>query len=272
MTTRAAALLKSLGLGILAAVLSGLAPALAQKAVPRLEQVKAAGLVRVCIWPDYYAITFRNPRRGQLEGLDIDLSQALAADLGVGLAHIESSFTRFAEDLERDRCDVAMFGVAVTEARAAQVDFTQPYLRSGVHAVTTKTSRRIREWGDIDQRGIVCAVQRGTFMERVMRDYLKQAQLLVIDPPKTREVEVQSGRADVFVTDYPYGRRMLFQHEWARLVSPPQPIAPTPYAYAVKKGEPEWLARLDAFVAAIKRDGRLAAAARRHAVPEIVLE
>ncbi len=271
MTSLPCALLRLLGGGAVAVALF-MSPASAQLAPPRLEQVMAAGTLRVCVWPDYYAITFRNPRTGRLEGIDIDLSHALAADLGVGLAHVESSFVAFMDDLDHDRCDVAMFGVGVTEARAARVDFTRPYLGSDLYAVTVKTSRRIREWGDIDQPGVICAVQRGTFMEPVMRDYLKQAQLLVVQPPQTREVEVQSGRADVFITDYPYGQRMLFQHEWARLISPPRPIAQTSYAYAVKKGQPEWLARIDAFVADIKRDGRLAAAAHRHQLSPLVAE
>ncbi|BBK29629.1 cyclohexadienyl dehydratase [Allostella humosa] len=246
-------------------------PSVATELPPLLERIRAAGQVRVCIWPDYYAITFRNLRNGQLEGIDIDLSRALASDLGVGLVYVETSFGSFMDELEDGRCDVAMFGVGDTPARRARVDFTQPYLVSGIYAVTARTSRRIRNWADIDQPGVVAAVQRGTFMEPVMRDHLKQAQLMVVDPPQSREIEVQSGRADLFITDYPYSRRMLFQHEWARVVAPDMPIARTPYAYAVRKGEPEWLARLDAFIATVRRDGRLEEAARRHDLLPIVV-
>ena len=44
-----------------------------------------------------------------------------------------------------------------------------------------------------------------------------------------------------------------------------------PYAYAVKPGDEAWLQRVDEFVAAIKRDGRLEAAAKRHGLAEIVV-
>jgi cyclohexadienyl dehydratase len=44
-----------------------------------------------------------------------------------------------------------------------------------------------------------------------------------------------------------------------------------PYGYAAKKGDARWLARLDEFVAAIKHDGRLLAAARRHGLADIVV-
>ncbi|BBK40394.1 cyclohexadienyl dehydratase [Allostella vacuolata] len=259
-------------MGLLPALLA-LAPVLArgEEARSGLAAVQAAGVVRVCIWPDYYAITFRNARNGQLQGIDIDLSRELAADLGVGLVHVETTFGTLIEDLEDGRCDVAMFGVGVTDRRRERLDFTRPYLASGIYAVTARSGRRIRQWQDIDQPGVVVAVQRGTFHEPFMHTYLKHARLMVVQPPQTREVEVQSGRADVFMTDYPYSRRMLFQHDWAQVIVPPEPTGVTPYAYAVRKGQPEWLSRLDAFVAAIRQDGRLEAAARRHELLPIMV-
>ena len=108
-------------------------------------------------------------------------------------------------------------------------------------------------------------------MEPVMTAALKQAQLVVIRPPQMREQELEAGRVDVFMTDYPYSRRLLDNADWAKLVSPPQPFNPIPYAYAVKPGDDDWLRQLDQFVDAIKRDGRLDAAAKRVGLTEIVV-
>ncbi|BBK35091.1 cyclohexadienyl dehydratase [Allostella sp. ATCC 35155] len=262
----------STGLRVVPAVIAlSLLSAIAQAgASSRLDLVREHGVLRPCIWPDYYAVTYRDPRSGRLEGLDIDLARALAQDLGVQVEFVETSFANFMDDLEQGRCDVAMFGVGITPARRERVDFTRPYLVSGIYGVAPKASRRIRAWGDVDRPGVVVAVQAGTFMEPFMRDYLSHARLMVVRAPQSREIEVQSGRADLFVTDYPYSRRMLDQHDWARLIAPEKPIGRTGYAYAVAKGQPEWLARLDAFVASIRADGRLEAAARRHALSPIV--
>lgn len=84
--------------------------------------------------------------------------------------------------------------------------FSQPYLRSDIYAVTTKNHPSLKTWDDIDKPGRVVAVQAGTFMEPVMKASLKQAELMSVKLPNTREREVQSGRADVFMTDYPYSR------------------------------------------------------------------
>jgi ABC-type amino acid transport substrate-binding protein len=227
--------------------------------------------VRVCIWPDYYGITFRNPKSGQLSGIDVTLSQELAKDLGVKVAYVDSSFPAFIGDLLGDRCDVAMFGVGMLPERAARVRFTRPYLRSDIWAVTTRTHPHVRTWADIDQPGRVVAVQAGTFMEPVMREWLKKATMVTVRPPDTREREVQSGRADVFMTDFPYSRRVQDQFDWALVMPPAAPVHPLSYAHAVAPGDDAWLSRVDRFVEDVQRDGRLLAAARANKLEPIVL-
>jgi cyclohexadienyl dehydratase len=236
-----------------------------------LERIRASGVLRVCIWPDYYSITFRNPKSGELSGIDEVLSAAFAKDLGVKVSYVDSSFPAFIGDLLADRCDVAMFGVGMLPERAAKIRFSQPYLRSDIYAVTTRTHPSIKSWDDIDRTGRVVAVQAGTFMEPVMRAWLKQADMISVRPPDTREREVQSGRADVFMTDYPYSRRVVDNADWARVMPPEKPIFPLSYAYAVAPGDDAWLSRVDQFVAAIKRDGRLLAAAQASKLDPIVL-
>ena len=243
----------------------------AAHAGPVLERVKAAQTVRVCIWPDYYGVTFRNPRTQQLAGIDVDLSAEFGRDLKAKIEYVETSFPKLVDDLKADRCDIAMFAIAVLPARAAQLAFSKPYLQSDIYGITTKSNRVVRDWADIDKPGVQVAVQAGTFMEPVMAQALKQATMVVVKPPATRERELESGRVDVFMTDFPYSRRLLDNADWATLVSPPKPFHVLPYAYAVKQGDDAWLAQVDEFVARIKRDGRLEAAARRHGLAPIAV-
>jgi ABC-type amino acid transport substrate-binding protein len=255
--------------GVLAAVLS-LAAALPAQAGAVLERVKAAAAVRVCIWPDYYGVSLRHPRTQQLAGIDIDLAAELGRDLKAAVQFVDSSFPSLVEDLNAERCDVAMFAVAMLPQRLAQLAFTRPYMQSDIYAVTTKGNKVVARWEDIDKPGVAVAVQAGTFMEPVMAAALKQARLVRVSPPATRERELEAGRADVFMTDYPYSRRLLDNADWATLVAPPAPFHVLPYAYAVKRGDAAWLAAVDEFVARIQRDGRLEAAAQRHGLAPIV--
>jgi len=266
---RATALLAGLAASAVAIVATLLAPAAAHAGTVA-DRVRATGSVRVCIWPDYYGITFRNPRTDKLAGIDIDLSAALGTDLNARIEYVDSSFATLVTDLRGDRCDVAMFAVGMLPQRMEQLRFTQPYMHSDIYAVTTKSNPVVTQWSDIDKPGVQVAVQAGTFMEPVMAASLKQARLVTVKPPASRERELEAGRVDVFMTDYPYSRRLLDNADWARLISPPQPFHVLPYAYAVKPGDDRWLATMDAFVARIKQDGRLAAAARRHGLADIV--
>ncbi len=238
---------------------------------PVFERVKASGTVRVCIWPDYYGVTLRNPRNEQLSGIDIDLSAEFAKMLGVKLQYVDSSFAKMIDDLTTDRCDVSMHAVGITPQRQLKLQFSQPYLQSNIYGVTTRGNRLVRNWEDIDRPGVRVAVQSGTFMEPVMAAALKQAQMVVIRPPQVREQELEAGRVDVFMTDYPYSRRLLDNADWARLVTPPSTFNPIPYAYAVKPGDAEWLQTVNQFVTAIKRDGRLERAAKKHGLDEILV-
>lgn len=235
------------------------------------DRVAARGTVRVCIWPDYYGVSHRNLNTQQLDGIDIDLSREMARDLKLKLQYVDSSFATLVSDLNTNRCDVAMFAVGMLAQRVQQLRFSRPYLQSDIYAMTTKSNRVVQQWADIDQPGVLVGVQVGTFMEPIMRAHLKQAQMVVVTPPATRERELEAGRIDVFMTDYPYSRRLLDNADWARLLEPPAPFNVLPYGYAVKRGDDAWWREIDAFVGRIQSDGRLASAAKRHGLSAIVV-
>jgi len=77
----------------------------------RLERIQANHSLRVCIWPDYYGITYRNPKTMQLSGIDIDMANELGKELGARVEFVDSSFAKLMDDLNGDRCDVAMFAI-----------------------------------------------------------------------------------------------------------------------------------------------------------------
>ena len=73
-------------------LLAGLMPAGAT-AGEVLDRIQRGSELRVCVWPDYYGISYRNPKTRQFTGLDIDLSAEFARELGARLHHVDSSFT-----------------------------------------------------------------------------------------------------------------------------------------------------------------------------------
>lgn len=236
-----------------------------------LDQIEANKTLRVCVWPDYFGISYRDPKTRQLIGIDIDMARALSEELKVGLEFIDSSFATLIDDVTRNRCDIAMFAIGITAHRQKFLRFTKPHLASDIYAITSKSNRRIKSWDDIDTPGSVVAVAKGTLHEPVMREKLRYATLRVLDTPMAREQEVEAGRADVFMTDYPFSQRMLKTADWARLIKPTTTYHVTPYAWAMRPDDDAWFAYVEQFIDQARKKGLLRQSAIRHGLLPIAL-
>lgn len=244
--------------GIVAAAASFIVPtsSQAQQQQSRLYRITQSGTLRVCQYPEYYSISFRNPTTGQIEGLDADLANELAKELGAKLDIVESSFGTFIADLQADKCDIGMFGVGATLKRAQAVEFSKPYLKSSIYAIVRKDGK-IKTWDDIDKSGVNVVTTLGSYVEPFMRDYLKNATFTAIAPPATREGELVANRADVVMADYPTAVKVKDEFDWAQIIEPTAPLRVTPYSYVVPQGDQIWLNYVNLFVDTIKLDGRL---------------
>ncbi|AVS74835.1 ABC transporter substrate-binding protein [Paracidovorax cattleyae] len=244
---------------------------LAVGAGPVAERVKARGTLHVCIWPSYRGVTYRDPRTHALSGIDIELSGHFARELGVRLQYVDSSMDAIVADLMDERCDVAMFALGMMLPRLQQLQFSQPYLQSGVFAITTRRSSVIRQWSDLDRPGVAVAVQSGAAIQLQAERHFRHARIVPVRPPDSRERELLSGRVDAFMTTGVYAQQLAQKADWVQLIAPPEPFLGIPAAYAVRPGDEAWLATVEGFVARIKRDGRLREATRRHGLDAMAL-
>jgi ABC-type amino acid transport substrate-binding protein len=262
---------------LLRAGLIGLCLVLAHVAVAqeesghRLERIVAGKKLRVCMWPGHYSLSYRNPRTREAQGVDVDLVRELASELKVAAEFIDSSLQQTLEAVSAGRCDLAITLVDMPAPQA--VRFTTPHLGSGIHAVATRGSRRIKQWDDIDRPGVVVAVLLGSMQETLAFNTFQYAQLVSFPDEAARELAVESGRADILMTSYPYSLYLVRNTDWARMIDPPDRSAATLFTWAVPKGENAWFQYVQHFIETIKRDGRLLRAVQRHpdAKPMVVL-
>jgi ABC-type amino acid transport substrate-binding protein len=252
-----------------AAFLLPVPQAAAQQEDSRLYRITSSGKLRVCQYPLYYSISYRNPATGEIEGIDADLSKELAKELGAELEIVESGFATFIADLQSDKCEIGMFGIGATLKRAQAVAFSDPYLLTSIYAVG-RADGDIKEWGDIDQPGNKVAVSLGSYIEPFMKEYLQNAEVVSIAPPATRESELVAGRVDVIMTDYPTSVKVTDEFDWAVTIAPTETLRLTPYAYVVPHGDQIWLNYINLFVETIKLDGRLQHFAEKNKLGPIV--
>ena len=262
-------LAKLFGAAALAIAFGLAAPAEAQQPQSRLYEITKNKKLRVCIYPLYYSISFRDAKTGELVGIDADLSKELAKELGAELQYVETSFGTFIADLQANKCEIGMFGVGATLRRAQAVEFSKPYLVTNIYAVTRKGGK-IKEWADVDKPGVTVAVSLGSYIETFMQNYLKQAKMIAIAPPATREAELAARRVDVIMTDFPTAIKVTDEFDWASYILPAEKLAITPYSYVVPAGDQIWLNYVNLFVDTIKLDGRLLKYAKKHKLDPIV--
>ena len=79
--------------------------------------------MRVCSTGDYRPFTYRDPQGWS--GLDIEMAQDLAKNLGVQLELVQTTWATVVSDLGV-KCDMAMGGISITLDRAKHARYSSP--------------------------------------------------------------------------------------------------------------------------------------------------
>jgi polar amino acid transport system substrate-binding protein len=103
------------------------------------DAVKQSGVIHISVNAIYPPMEYKDPASNQLIGLDIDLGEALAKQLGVKLAWQESAFEQLIPSLQTGRADLILSGLTDLPARRATMDFVD-YLKTGPEFYTLASS------------------------------------------------------------------------------------------------------------------------------------
>ena len=74
---------------------------------------------------------------GNLEGFDIDIWNEVSDVIGVDSTYRLMQFNDLIEALKSGEIDVALAGISITRERELEMDFSHPYMRSGLRILTT---------------------------------------------------------------------------------------------------------------------------------------
>jgi len=165
-----------------------------------LQQVLQRGTVRVCSTGDYRPFTHRDAG-GNWTGLDIEMANDMAAQLGVRLDVVPTTWANLVGDLDA-KCDVAMGGISITLKRAKQALYSEPYLRDGKAAIVRcADASKFQTLADIDRLGVRVVVNPGGTNAGFDREHLHNAQVTSYPDNNTIFGQLTSGAADVMITD-----------------------------------------------------------------------
>jgi polar amino acid transport system substrate-binding protein len=88
--------------------------------------LKTSGKLTVCSDIPYEPFEFQ--KDGKNVGFDLDIADKIAQKLKVKADVIDASFDSIESGLFKTKCDIAISGISITDARKANMDFSTPYL------------------------------------------------------------------------------------------------------------------------------------------------
>ena len=110
--------------------LLGQSVALAETDDPTLKKVQDKGVLTVGLSADYAPYEFHATVDGKdkIVGMDIDIAQKIADDMGVKLKIEEYGFDALIGALKTGKIDMVISGMSPTPERLEEVDFSHPYM------------------------------------------------------------------------------------------------------------------------------------------------
>jgi polar amino acid transport system substrate-binding protein len=137
---------------------------------------------------------------GRPSGVSVDLARAFGEYLGrpVEIRNIE--WTGLIPALRTGSVDVVISSMTITEERDEQIDFSIPYVQSGL-SLLAGTDSPVQGESDLNDPDVVIAVKSGTTGALTAQEKFSEAEIRVFDTVSACVLEVAQGKADVFIYD-----------------------------------------------------------------------
>lgn len=194
--------------------------------------------------------------QGKIVGFDIDLLNAIAADQGFKVNYVDQDFAGLIPALQSGNIDIIASGMTITDERAKQVNFSDPYITAGLALAVTVDKNDIKSINDL--KGKTVAVQTGSTGFNKAEE-LKKAGIIaeVKDFPHVNEAieELKIGGADAMINDLPVTNAFIAaQPGVIKIVG--EPLNSESYGFAVRSGNTELLNKINAGLKNVKASGK----------------
>ena len=138
---------------------------------------------------------------GKEVGVDIDIANEIAKDLGVTLKVVNMDFDPIVDYIKSGKGDIGAAGMTVTEERKESVDFSIEYVKSKQYVITMKDNTDIKV-DNLD--GLTIGVQTGTTGDTVYasdEEYVKAKEVKRYKNALEAASDLKLGRVDCVVID-----------------------------------------------------------------------
>ncbi len=191
--------------------------------------------------------------RGAPAGVSVDLARALGEALGQPVEIQNLPFDGLLPALKTGKIDLILSSMTATPERAQSIDFSEPYLQTGLCLLVAAKSP-IQSIADADKAGQRLAVKKGTTGHLYAMRAIKAARPLVLDNENACVLEVTQGKAEAFIYD-----QMSTFKNWRKNPDTTRalltPFQQESWAIGLRKGNDDLRAKVNAFLTDYRAKG-----------------
>jgi polar amino acid transport system substrate-binding protein len=218
----------------------------------RSKPAAGTGPLRVGMEMKYPPFEMRDAK-GEPAGVSVDLAKALGEQLGRPVEFSDIPYSGLIPALKTGQIDLVISSMTATDERRQSIDFSEPYLRTGLCLLVAKSSD-IQSAADLDRPGRKVAVMKATTGHLWAMDNLKQATPLVLGEESAAALEVSQGKADAFIYDQMSTLRnsLKYQDSTRAILTP---FKQEGWAVALAKGNDDLRGKVNAFLESYRKNG-----------------
>ncbi|MBN2123811.1 MAG: transporter substrate-binding domain-containing protein [Deltaproteobacteria bacterium] len=221
-----------------------------------LESILKAGELRVGFEAGYMPFEMTD-KKGKFVGFDMEVAKEMAKAMGVKFTAVNTAWDGIIPSLITGKFDIIISGMTVTQERNLKVNFADPYIIVGqTILINKKHEGAVKSYRDLNDSKYIVTSKLGTTGEQAVKRMIPKATYKSFETETEAALEVVNGKADAFVYDLPLCVVFMAQQGAGKLVFLDEPFTYEPLAWAINKGDPDFLNWLNNFLRQIKNDGR----------------
>ncbi|MBW2432547.1 MAG: transporter substrate-binding domain-containing protein [Deltaproteobacteria bacterium] len=220
-----------------------------------IEKILKRGELRVGFESGYVPFEMTD-KKGNFIGFDMDYARRMAKEMGVKFVPVNTEWDGIIPALMTDKFDIIMGGMTITQERNLKINFAEPYIVVGQTILLNKKHEgTIKSYKDLNDPKYILTSRLGTTGEQAIKRYMPKATYKSFQSEAEAGLEVINGKADALVYDLPFCGFLYGSQGKGKTVFLDEPFTYEPLAWAVNKGDPDFLNWLNNFLRQTKGDG-----------------
>ena len=238
---------------------------------PVLERIISSGVIKVGVNPNFKPFSYTE--NGKRLGVSIEMAKLLGNMLGVKTQiEVPNSFNELIPMLHTGAIDIIMADMTKNFSRAMVINFSNSYFQTGLTIMLNKVQAGkdkipvVNEYGkfieglkkDSKEQKLCIAVTKGKSPAKSAPIFFPNSKITYYPTNEKSAEAVLSGKAHIMIHDETF-LKIWFNDNKKRslykLVVFPKPFKKDNYAFAIQKGNQEFLNLINVFVMELKVEG-----------------